>query len=513
MRMVFRPNILVVVLFALGFLVRLASPVTAQERGEDLLRTLKIKVAQVSREASPSIACIYVSRSEDYFTAPHWGVTPAEKGNGSLGRFEAAEAIKKVPANAPFRERILETIKQHDLSEPDHVPESYGSGIVIDRTGLVLTNAHVVKDATRVYVKLPGQRGCWANIHASDPRSDLAVLKLLDAPANLGALPLGDAGPVRTGQFVISLCNAFAPGFRGNEDPTVGYGLISNLRRRIPGNTSEMERSKVTLHHYGTLIQTDAQTAPGCSGGALLDLDGKVLGLTTTMAGIRGDRPGGFAIPIDANTQRIIEVLRRGEEVEYGFLGVILQPNPGPGVRLWRVSAGSPAARAGLSHGDQILTINGNPIRENDDLFLYVGMGLAGSTAKVEVGRGFSARSTQVIPIKLTKYYVPGSIIASRRPPARFGLRVDYTSILGQRNPFPSWNRGPPDGVIVREVLPGSPADAARLQPDKVITQVNGKPVTTPAEYYEEVARSGKKVQLTFLTSEGRPEQLTLEER
>ncbi|MFM7150262.1 MAG: PDZ domain-containing protein, partial [Gemmataceae bacterium] len=68
-------------------------------------------------------------------------------------------------------------------------------------------------------------------------------------------------------------------------------------------------------------------------------------------------------------------------------------------------------------------------------------------------------------------------------------------------------------GVIVREVLPGSPADAARLQPDKVITQVNGKPVTTPAEYYEEVARSGKKVQLTFLTSEGRPEQLTLEER
>lgn len=483
----------------------------AQERsGNALVRALETQVAEAVRQARPSIACILVSRSEAYAKSPYWGVPPPGE-LGQLGRFDATAAGKLVPTSALHRARILRSISEHDLSDPTVVPESYGSGIVLDRSGLVLTNAHVVREATKIYIRLPGRRGSWADIYASDPRSDLAVLKMLDPPADLKALPLGGKTPVRTGQFVISLANPFAPGFRGGDEPTAGYGLVSSLRRKIPGNVNEMDHAKITLHHYGTLIQTAAETTPGCSGGALLDLSGNVIGITTALAGIPGSKKGGFAIPLDEDTKRIVEVLKRGEEVEYGFLGVVLQQNAVGPVRLGRVSPGSPAAQAGLTPGDQILTVNGHAIRDNDDLFLHVGMALAGNTVKVEVSRG-PGTPVRTRSVKLAKFYVPGTIIAAKRPPARFGLRVDYTSILTRLNPFPNWSRVPAPGVVVREVVPNSPADKARLQPDKVITQVNGRNVTTPAEYYRELERTGKQVELTFLTSDGRAEKVTLEE-
>lgn len=484
----------------------------ADEDSADAVRVLQGRFERIAREARGAVVCILVSRSDAYARAPYWGVTPSGE-PGRLGPFDAAAARQRVPNDAPDRGRAFRRIAEYDLSSVSVQPESYGSGIVLDRSGLVLTNAHVVRDATRLFVRLPDRRGCWADIHAADPRSDLAILRLLDPPADLKTLSLGEGGQARAGQLVLSLANTFAPGFRQSNEPTFGYGVISNLRRRLPGNTSEMERSRITLHHYGTLIQTDARTTPGCSGGALLDLGGKVIGLTTALAVVRGDRPGGFAIPFDDNTRRIVEVLRRGEEVEYGFLGVVLQPQGAfGGVRVYRVSPGSPAARAGVQPGDQIVSINGSPIRNNDDLFLLVGMALAGSTARVEVQRHPGA-ARLTLSIKLSKYYVEGPVLASRRPPARFGLRVDYTSILSQRNPFPMWGRGPAEGVLIREVVAGSPADAARLQPDKIITEVNGRHVSTPAEFYQEIARAAPRVELTFLTSEGRPERLTLEDK
>src|SRR5207249_3082413 len=123
--------------------------------------------------------------SDAYRKAPYWGVADTPDYPGRLGKFDARAARKKVPADVRNRARILRAIAAHDLSAAKVVPESYGSGIVVDRTGLVLTCAHVVRNATRVYVRVPGGRGSWADIHAADPRSDLAVLKLLDPPAGL----------------------------------------------------------------------------------------------------------------------------------------------------------------------------------------------------------------------------------------------------------------------------------------------------------------------------------------
>lgn len=503
-------------LLLLSALLLAAAAGSADDRSDKWTQALSEACQEAARKVRPSIARVLVSRSPDYHTAPHWGLPLDPEHPGKLGRFDATAAANKVPKDARNRARILRTIAQLDLSDPDAVPESYGSGIVVDRSGLILTTAHVVKNATKIYVRLPGKRGSWANIHASDPRSDLAVLKLLDPPKDLVELPFGDGGGVQTGKFVISIANSYAPGFPGNDDPTAEYGIVSNLRQRIEGRLSEMDRDKKnTLHHYGTLIQTDAGTKPGCSGGVLLDFHGKVLGMITALAAVRGDKPGGFAIPFDANTRRIVEVLKRGEEVEYGFLGVVLEDRAmGGGVRISMVSPGSPAARAGLQSGDRITRINNREVRENDDLFLLIGIALAGNQANIEIrrDRGFGP-AVLTKTVRLAKYLVPGPIIAANRPPARFGLRVDHTSILGQRE-FIRRDRGePPEGVMIREVVKESPAHRANFDEGKIITHVNGVPVTHPAEYYREVAKAGKSVELTYLTSSRRPEKVVLEEK
>jgi serine protease Do len=184
----------------------------------------------------------------------------------------------------------------------------------------------------------------------------------------------------------------------------------------------------------------------------------------------------------------------------------------GPGVEIRQVSPGSPAALAGLVSGDVIVSINGQPVKDQDDLFLSIGMNLAGTPTRLVVERGL-ARTKSTVTAILAKYYVPGPVIASSRPPARGGLRVDYTSLLSQRAPILMLGRGPPAGVIIREVISNSPADKARLQPDKIITAVNGRPVASPADYYREMEKAEGRANLTVLDSEGRPERVSLELR
>ena len=308
---------------------------------------------------------------------------------------------------------------------------------------------------------------------------------------------------------MIGLANPFAAGFRDGS-PSASWGVISNLHRRASGVTGEIERPgvKPTLHQYGTLVQTDVRLALGCSGGALLNLDGELIGLTTAQAALAGsEAPGGYAVPLDAPMKRIIEVLMRGEEVEYGFLGVSFQPDdqPGRGVMIQGVAPGSPAQRAGLVRGDRITAINGAPIRDIDDLYLQIGIGLAGGAARIEVVGG--GNRTRTCTATLTKSYTPGNAIASHRPPAVGGLRVDYVSILAQRVGLQQL----PQGVAIRAVAPDSPADKARLQVDYIITSVNGQPVTTPAEFYAAVAKADGPIDLMVTNLEGREDHVKLD--
>ena len=473
-----------------GFLLPLGG--AAADEGPSAARALERAMQEAIKKAEPSIACILVSRSQRY---ARFGAAPSANEPGRLGGFDAARALFGVDRRG---ERARQ-IKALDLSDPDNTPESYGSGVVLDRSGLVLTNAHVVRGATKVFVRLPGGAGSYADIHALDCRSDLAVLRLIGKLPPLKALPLGDGDAVRKGQFVIALANPFAAGFRDGS-PSASFGIVSNLRRRMPGKVDELERNRLSLHQYGLLIQTDARLQAGCSGGALLNLKGELIGLTTSLAALEGvETPGGYALPMTTSLRSIVKVLLRGEEVEYGFLGVRFRPGSGNEVCLADVIRGSGASRAGLRGGDYILSIDGKPVRDYDDVFLLVGQRLAGTTIEVERSRVAHGRGQKVL-VKLAKYHVPLPSIASRRPPARGGLRVDYTSLLVQTD---AGRKVIPEGVMIREVVPGSAAARAGLQPSRVILRVDGRKVTTPAEYYRAAAAARGEMELTLSNAQG----------
>ena len=319
---------------------------------------------------------------------------------------------------------------------------------------------------------------------ATWPFCGSAIKRLLPLPA----IPLGDATPIQRGQFILTLTNPFAAGFRDGQ-PSASWGIISNLRRRIPGEPREEFRTK-PLHYYGTLLQTDTRLNLGCSGGALLNLAGELIGLTTTLAAIHGnDTPGGFALPLDAGLRRILEVLKRGEEVDYGFLGVGFnerRPGPGRGVAVEYVTPGSPAQLdANLQAHDIILAVNDVPVQESDDLFLQLGTQLAGTKITLKILRAVSGQATNV-DITLGKFHVSGKNIASslgKRPFYR-GLRVDYTTLLAQQAPRLTFV---PAGVLVSEVQPGTAAAQAQLKAGEVITHINNRPVLSPAAFYQAV--------------------------
>jgi serine protease Do len=315
----------------------------------------------------------------------------------------------------------------------------------------------------------------------------------------------GKKANVFRGMWVISLAHPFAAGF-ADGTPTASWGILGNVRRRAPGYGSEEQRTP-HLYQYGSLLQTDARLNLGCSGGALLNLDGEMIGLTSSVAAVTGSEAGGgFAIPMTQNYRRIVDALKTGREVEYGFLGVApgaMSQNPRqPGLHISTVTPYSPAWSARFQSGDAIESINGTLVREPDDLFLNIGAALAGTklTLRVTSLDGASREAT----VTLAKFLHSHPFIASVRPPTVHGLRVEYSSILSQQLPIGGRGRltGVAHyGVIVRELEPNSPAEAAfkRLGADPnqwIITAVNGTPVATPEEFYRE-ARGGGSVRLT----------------
>src|SRR5262245_1059848 len=216
----------------LGVFLLIASLSHAQDKPalKDAL-ALQEAIQDAIAAAERAVACIIVSRSERYAQV---GQGPPDPSRGMLGEYRSPE-----PHQGRFGAPLPDKDQKLDLANSGNVPESYGSGVVIEaQQGLILTNRHVVLDAAKLYVRLPSGKGSYANIHAADPRSDLAVVKLIKPPADWKAIKLGDGGKVRKGQFVVALANPFAAGFKDGS-PSASWGIISNIRRRAPGNPKE----------------------------------------------------------------------------------------------------------------------------------------------------------------------------------------------------------------------------------------------------------------------------------
>ncbi len=489
---------------AIALLAILAASVPAAP--DPTLSAIQKGIQEGIRNAAPSVVCILVSRSEAY---KQFGARPPADSPGPLGGFDGKklrdDAHKRMDQT---REALIDRL---DLANPKHIPESFGSGILIDPSGLVLTNYHVVREATKLYVRLPGhESGSYADIHAADPRSDLAVLRLLTPPPDLKALPLGQGENLEQGQFVLALTNKYAAGFL-DDGPSAEWGLVSALKRRAliftPDSPDPEDRSK-SLYHYPALIQTTARLNAACSGGAILNLKGELVGITSSVAFTAGkEEPGGFALPVTATTRRIIAKLKAGQEIEYGFLGVMYRsPSSEDPPQIGEVIPGSPAQRAGLNRDQRILRVDGIAVKTNAEASLLIGTALAGNKVRLEMATPAGPREYTA---ELVKYYVPGPFIASRRPPAVAGLRVDYTSTLLRGNEVTPRIAA---GVVVREVLKNSPAEKADIQVDRIITKVNGQPVSTPAEFYDSVGKTGP-IELTLVKGVNGEQTVKLERR
>jgi serine protease Do len=396
-----------------------------------------------------------------------------------------------------------------------HVPNEYGTGVVIDGSGKILTNYHVLgyrrkvraadpdvrpDEGMQYFVSTSDHRTFSATIVAADPRTDLAVLQIeSDGEESLGLAPIrfGDSETLKPGHFVIGLGNPYAIARDGQASAT--FGIVSNVERKagpfpVPPEETDLRLARPTIYHYGSLIQTDMRLKLGTSGGPLLNLRGEMVGLTTSLAAVSGyEESAGFAIPVDAAFRRVVETLKAGMEPTFGMLGVLtrsdLDSTGAPssrGARIDAVSEGLPAWRSNLLPGDVISHVDDRPIHDSDDLMLSLGRLEAGATVILTVRR--NGQQLPPVPVELTRLPVPLPPIVTVRGKRWRGIEVDFaTSLIGPQNLPLYGDLLREGGVGVRNVDADSPGWAAGLRPGQFVTHAAGSPVRSTEEFFEVV--------------------------
>lgn len=380
-----------------------------------------------------------------------------------------------------------------------------GSGFIVEADGLVVTNHHVIDGARQVTVKLPDGRNFDAQILGSDPATDLAVLRLSGAEA-LPVVTLGRSAGLEVGDWVVAMGNPMGL------EHSATVGIVSGKGRGSLG---------LYRDSYLDFLQTDADIAPGSSGGPLFNLQGEVIGINTAVGS--GLRPG-FSIPVD-QAKRIVEQLRDHGEVVRGWLGAGSDPRAtGPGAAIDRVYEGTPAARAGLRPGDVVEAVDGEALESFEALRARIGTKGPGDTVTLRVERN---GKTLELPVELAARPDDRALQALRpaeRGPAPLAptppsstepdapkwsspFRLPFGGETTRPSPAPEAGEGPRLGVRARaasggievlSVAPGSLADTIDLEPGDVLQQIDGRPLTEPKDVAEALRASGSKTELVF---------------
>jgi serine protease Do len=450
-------------------------------------------------------------------------IAQAEKSVVAIAR------VRKDDPRPPMRSELLppaplELPLVTDPTDPAFIPHEFATGVVIDAKGLIVTAYHALGDvkAAEFYVWV-NRKPYAARVKAADPWLDLAVLEI--EADNLRPMPLGNARALKKGQFVIALGNPYAIARDGQ--PSATWGLVSNLARQAPPprHASRPSEGRETLHHWGTLIQTDARLELGTSGGALVNLRGEMVGLTASLAAMSGaERPGGFAYPVDDDFRRALDVLKTGQAPEYGFLGVapryLTAEDRQAGQRgalVEDIVPATPAAVAGLKSGDLITRVDDQEVWDDLELIRFVSGKQAGTIVSLTVERGGSGRrkgargaGPLVIPVTLAKRRSEERrpILAEVPPTVWRGMRVEYATaapLFRER----SRDLDPAGSVGVVEVQRDSLAWKAGLRPGDFVSHVGGKQVATPAEFHAAAAAEGGEVVLQ-LTAAGEESERTV---
>jgi serine protease Do len=350
--------------------------------------------------------------------------------------------------------------------------QGLGSGVIVSQDGYIITNNHVVENADEVKIGLANESSTVdAKVVGTDPQTDIAVLKV--ERSNLPAITVTDSEKLEVGDVVLAIGNPFGVG------QTVTSGIISARSRGGMG-----------IVDYEDFIQTDASINPGNSGGALVDAQGRLIGINTAILSQSGGSQGvGFAIPVNL-ARSVMEQIVSGGKVTRGYLGIMLQPLtpdlakefkvPGQnGALVGEVTPNSPAAEAGIKEGDVILEFNGKKVTDARQLRLAAAQTPPGTKATVKVIRDGKERTFNVklgeLPVKtLSKGGRPGG-----SPNSKIDLLegVEVTDL----NPRTRQHFNIPEnvrGALVTDVDSASPAAAAGVEPGDVIVEINRKPVT-----------------------------------
>jgi Do/DeqQ family serine protease len=424
---------------ALVLAVALAAPAMAQDRRVPASPLeLRMSYAPVVQKAAPSVVNVYAARvvenrnpfMDDPFFRRFFG-----GGGGGMPREQVQRAL--------------------------------GSGVIVDASGLIMTNNHVIEGASEVKVALSDKREFEAEVLLKDARTDLAVLRVKDGREKFTAIDLGNSDELQVGDVVLALGNPFGVG------QTVTHGIISALAR-----------TQVGITDYQFFIQTDAAINPGNSGGALIDLGGRLVGLNTAIFSRSGGSQGiGFAIPVNMVKVVITSAKGGGTTVKRPWLGAKLQavtPDIAESLGLKRpagalvatVTDKSPAARSGLKTGDLIVAVDGQTVDDPNAFDYRFATKALGGQAQLGILRG--GKEARVAVALETAPETPRDEIVIRARSPFMGMKVaNISPALAEELRLDA----AAEGVVVLEVANGSLAQNLGFQRGDVIAAVNSEKI------------------------------------
>jgi len=424
------------------------------------LRQMGKAFASIAEKASPSVVGL---KAEKTVSQDRQSYRDSPFGDDFFDFFFGPRSPRQRPPQQRYQEPIT----------------ALGSGFIIAPDGYILTNNHMVEGTDKVTVELADGRKFTAKITGTDPESDIAVIKI-DAD-NLPYLELADSDTLEVGEWVLAIGNPL--GF----SHTVTAGIVSAKGR------------SVGLAYFENFIQTDAAINRGNSGGPLLNLEGKVVGMNTAIYGATGNIGIGFAIPVNM-AKHAYKQLREGGSVERGFLGIGFdQLSPGvavslgleedtKGIIITSIVEGSAAEKAGLLPYDIIVEFEGQPVEKRNEFLNRVAMLKPGTEVNLVVLRD---GKTQKFTVKLGKRplneEIRGNLPADTINELGFTV-TNLTEELAEQLGYAG-----DSGVVVKQVLPGSEAEQNGIVPGVLIKEVDRKRVRNTKEFNEEIKKAQKK--------------------
>ncbi|OTG81583.1 Do family serine endopeptidase [Acinetobacter sp. ANC 4648] len=395
----------------------------------------------------------------------------------------SVSVVKKMTQDELLQQQVPEILKRffgnQIIIPKQQLPQektAYGSAFFISKDGYLLTNHHVVEDASKVTIMLNDRREIDATVVGSDERTDVALLKV--DGKNFPALATGNVDQLKVGQPVLAIGSPF--GF----DYSASAGIVSAKSRNMMGETSV------------PFIQTDVALNPGNSGGPLFNQQGQVVGVNSRIFSGTGGYMGlSFSIPIDV-AMDVVDQLKKNGKVTRSYLGIMLQdidrnlaeayklPKP-EGSLITQVTPDSPAAKAGFKSGDVIMKYNGSPISRTSELLNYLNRTTPNQTVQLEVLRDDKAK---VIAAVLTTAPddTPAKVETSAATKIQKGP-VLGVSIRGLTEAEKS-KLELKGGVLIQDVARGGLAAQSRIITGDIITQVNGKKIHDPNDFVEVVS-------------------------